>query len=234
MTTPVQHNTASAGAGPRETRDRSRRLTLLCAAWSAGVLTGMCALWTYGAAPGTDAAAQSHWPAQSQIHRDGRPTLVLFAHPLCPCTRASLAELARLCATCGDRVDTHVVLIAPNESDNSRHDAQWQQSAIQTLAADIDGVTLHRDAGRHETRLFGAETSGACLLYAADGRLLFAGGITASRGHEGDNFGRQAIQAWLTRTQPASSTSAVYGCPLFEPRNRSAAASSIASQTSID
>ena len=36
---------------------------------------------------------------------------------------------------------------------------------------------------------FGAETSGQTLLYDRDGRLLFSGGTTGSRGHDGDNAG---------------------------------------------
>ena len=46
--------------------------------------------------PGGDPEAPARWPEASALVRnaDG-PTLVLFAHPKCPCTDASLAELAR-------------------------------------------------------------------------------------------------------------------------------------------
>jgi hypothetical protein len=61
--------------------------------------------------------------------------------------------------------------------------------------------------------------------------LLFSGGITAARGHYGDNVGVSAITrlidtsetggpaAGVHRNKPVvvASTNAVYGCPLFAP-----------------
>lgn len=46
-------------------------------------------------------------------------------------------------------------------------------------------------------RRFGAYTSGQVMLYDTDRRLAFNGGITGSRGHEGNNKGRQAITDWI-------------------------------------
>jgi hypothetical protein len=51
----------------------------------------------------------------------------------------------------------------------------------------------------HEACLFGAATWGQTMVYGRDGRLLFSGGITAARGHYGDNAGTQAIAALLER-----------------------------------
>jgi hypothetical protein len=68
---------------------------------------------------------------------------------------------------------------------------------------------------------FGAYTSGQVLVYGADGGLLFNGGITASRGHEGDNPGRAAIVARLRDQVPAPSTASVFGCALDEPERGS-------------
>ncbi len=39
----------------------------------------------------------------------------------------------------------------------------------------------------------GSSTSGQVLLYDPSGRLAFSGGITAARGHVGDNAGSDAI-----------------------------------------
>jgi hypothetical protein len=74
------------------------------------------------------------------------------------------------------------------------------------------------DDGGVESQRFGALSSGQALLYGADGRLLFAGGITESRGHQGDNAGESAIAALVLgagRSGQSSSTP-VYGCPLFD------------------
>ncbi len=53
-----------------------------------------------------------------------------------------------------------------------------------TLLPDVDGVWL---------KTFNVKTSGHVLLYHPNGNLLFSGGITASRGHEGDNSGKEFI-----------------------------------------
>lgn len=73
------------------------------------------------------------------------------------------------------------------------------------MVFDPDGV---------EARRFGAETSGHTLLFGADGHLLFSGGITASRGHSGDNDGENAIVALLNHQIPALTRTLVFGCSL--------------------
>lgn len=54
------------------------------------------------------------------------------------------------------------------------------------------------------------------MLYGADGRLLFSGGITGSRGHSGDNEGRRAIVSLLTGEGAYKSDTPVFGCSLFD------------------
>ena len=67
--------------------------------WAAGVAFGMNALVEHEVGEGTPAGAPERWPASSAIPADlGRPTLVMLAHPQCPCTRASISELAILMA----------------------------------------------------------------------------------------------------------------------------------------
>jgi hypothetical protein len=64
-------------------------------------------------------------------------------------------------------------------------------------------------------RQLGAETSGYVALYDANGRLLFSGGITRSRGHEGESAGRRTICALLAGEVVADPKTPVFGCPLF-------------------
>ncbi len=73
------------------------------------------------------------------------------------------------------------------------------------MLADRDG----RDA-----RLFDAHTSGQALLYDASGRLVFKGGITASRGGYGQNAGADAILALTAGVVPKRSLTPVFGCSL--------------------
>ena len=78
------------------------------------------------------------------------------------------------------------------------------------------GVTAHVDIGRRDTVRFGARISGSCLLYDSDGRLSFHGGMTASRGHEGENQGRSSIEAFLLAADVQFNARPVFDCPLFE------------------
>jgi hypothetical protein len=59
-----------------------------------------------------------------------------------------------------------------------------------------------------------AWTSGETMLYDASGRLVFAGGITGSRGHGGDNAGEDAVVAALLGGSGGASEAPVYGCAL--------------------
>jgi hypothetical protein len=92
---------------------------------------------------------------------------------------------------------------------------------------DLEGRTLHSrrrraidDEGREAAR-FGAFVSGQSLLFDADGRLTFAGGLTFARGHRGDNEGRTTVQALVLGQTTATDRTPVFGCALRSPRKDS-------------
>lgn len=184
--------------------------TALASAWLAAITIGSLALIAYASAPGLGADAPSRWPADSQLAHDPElPTLVMLAHPLCPCSRASVAELERIMARVRGQMRAHVVLL--RSEDGSLDD----EHTLEEAAAAIPGVTVHDDPGGVETDRFGARTSGQTLLYGPDGRLRFAGGITAARGHEGDSYGADAVVAAVQeRKSDGSVTAPVFGCSL--------------------
>ena len=72
---------------------------------------------------------------------------------------------------------------------------------------------IRDDAGTEAAR-FRAAASGFVVLYDGDGRLRFAGGLTSSRGHEGDSFGRRRILAVLSGQTPDRDDAPVFGCAL--------------------
>lgn len=175
----------------------------------------MLALWSYGAGPGEIGAPPASWPTASRLARHDRYLLEMFVHPLCPCSRASLAELERLVAAAGDHpLDVHVVFIAPDGTDSS-----WHESALVKTARRIPGVNVHIDTNRGETKLFQVRTSGSSLLYDPAGTLVFDGGLTSARGHEGVSAGAQTILALLRGAPADVQSTSVYGCPLFESAN---------------
>ncbi|MGH9361550.1 MAG: RedB protein, partial [Thermoanaerobaculia bacterium] len=142
----------------------------------------------------------------------GRSTLLMFAHPHCPCTRASVAELARLMPRLGDRLTAYVLVVQPPGTDD-----EWAATGLGERAAGIPGVTTLADRGGAEAARFGATTSGITLLYDADGRLLFSGGLTSARGHEGPSFGQRRIAALLTTGAADRQHAPVFGCSLRTP-----------------
>jgi hypothetical protein len=94
--------------------------------------------------------------------------------------------------------------------------ASWISSSSQNwaLAAGIPGVQVNEDVDGAEAARFGAATSGEVVLYGADGKLRFRGGITGVRGHEGDNLGLQKLMAAVASAPAGVGESKVYGCAL--------------------
>jgi hypothetical protein len=186
-------------------------LAAVGALWLSMIATGVGMLWNYESTPGTGAAAPGSWPTASHIKPDAdRATLVMLAHPHCPCTRASIGELARLMTQARGRVTAYVLFVKPQGFSD-----EWVQSELWASAAAIPGVTPVMDDGGDEAGLFHAETSGQTVLYDAAGNLLFSGGITSARGHAGDNAGQTAIVSLLTSEEAEERDTPVFGCPLF-------------------
>jgi hypothetical protein len=186
--------------------------------WLAVVGVGSGMLWKYSNTPNTDPTPPANWPATATIPRmNGRATLVMFVHPQCSCTSASMSDLAVLMAHCQGLVNAHVIFFRPS---GSRED--WTHSDLWKAAAIIPDVTVQADEDGREARLFHAETSGHTALYDAQGRLVFDGGITASRGHEGGNDGSEAIVALLHGKTPERAQTPVYGCLILKPEPKTA------------
>lgn len=78
----------------------------------------------------------------------------------------------------------------------------------------LQGAILTTDPNGAEANRFHATISGQALLYDLHGHLVFSGGITAGRGHVGDNAGIAAISALLTSTNAEQFRTPVYGCYL--------------------
>jgi len=181
------------------------------AVWICGVSAGALLMTGLSSTPGPDAKAPARWPAQSAIVLSRtNSTLVMFAHPYCTCTEASVTELERLMARTQGRINAHVLFLKPAELPAGGID-----SALWRRASGIPGVTVQMDTEGAEARRFGSATSGETMVYGADGHLLFHGGITLSRGHKGENHGFSAIVA-LSKTRPVRmAQTPVFGCSLF-------------------
>jgi hypothetical protein len=184
----------------------------MVAAWLLAVGLGLAWLWRYKSTPAEAAAAPPTWPAGSELARDpDRPTLILFAHPQCPCSRASVHELARLLADVNGRLAATVVFVKPAGTP-----AGWEDGDLLDEARRVPGVRVALDEGGREATRFGAVASGQVVVYGGDGRLAFAGGITIARGHEGDNPGRARITDLVNHGHAELARSPVFGCALLD------------------
>ena len=73
------------------------------AVWLGAVGFGMTVLWRYSATPGDAATPPVNWPRSLPVQpQKGRAMLVMFAHPQCPCSKASVEELAIIMARTQD------------------------------------------------------------------------------------------------------------------------------------
>lgn len=197
-------------------RIKNLSIILAIASWLVAVMVGFALLLRYQFEPGQAAAAQARWPGSKQIQLAAdRPTLIVVAHPKCPCSSASIDELARLMANCRGKVKAYVLFMLPAAERRPAgfSSDDWENTPLRRQAAAISDVTVLSDLDGQEGDRLGVATSGNALLYAPDGRLLFAGGLTGSRGHSGDNPGREALEGWILGRQ-GPRESPVYGCPM--------------------
>lgn len=197
---------------PRQVNVRQHLIPIVVfAAWVVALVGGLYTMSSFGLTRGAPGDPHLAWPEQSLVsRRSGQPTLLLFGHPRCPCTNASLEEFKKILAQSQVPLTARVVFLVPNSAG-----PDWQSSSVVRAAEEIPSVEVIKDSGI-ETKRFGVATSGHMLLYSASGRLQFSGGITASRGHVGANSAADAVVQLINRQSTNLSRAPTFGCPLFQ------------------
>lgn len=192
---------------------KSKSSVVAFAIWLAAVTLVFGSLGIYGSEQGPESLPPSQWPADSSLERSvDSPTLLVFVHPGCPCSRATLDNLETIASD--PSLSIHLVCIGDEETSSANTNDfgscrqrlnDWQMR---------NNVSLFHDTDSQETHRFQAMTSGHCLLFDANGALQFSGGVTSSRGHQGASAGLASLQAALNGQQ-TNDTYPVFGCPLF-------------------
>lgn len=173
---------------------------------------GTVYLLDYASQPGRFLASPGDWPKQSLLTlSEDSPTLLIFLHPRCSCSKASLGELNAILANVRGKLKIYAVFIKP---ENMSHD--WEKDSLWKTAKALPNVNLLTDEGGVEARHFQAQTSGLVLVYDVDQTLLYSGGITVARGHSGENDGRSTVISLLNGKRTARDTASVFGCALFD------------------
>jgi hypothetical protein len=193
-------------------------ILVLGLAWCAVLAGGFYVLLRYTTTPGEQAPVRGQWPQDSPIERiAGSYNLVIALHPRCPCSQASVTELERILAGALESVRVHVLAYQPP---SSALDEGWSDSELLRRVKRIPGISLYKDTHAEEAERFGARTSGHVVLYGRDGELLFHGGITSARGHEGEAAAHQVLGALLRGERSQPSDTLVFGCPLRTPESQ--------------
>lgn len=177
--------------------------------WSGLIAGGYAWLLRYSFAPGRTSVAPRTIPVDLALPpRLRRPQLLLALHPRCPCSRATISELAKVLSRTRDACEVTLLMYKPAGAPDS-----WIQGALWDECRRMNCQVRPDPNGRLAASL-GSLTSGGVVLYDGDGRLRYQGGITGSQGHEGDNAGAQSVVQILHGDRASHKSMPVFGCPL--------------------
>ncbi len=185
--------------------------TLVIGLWALAIVAGFRVLVEYELKAGESAQSPTQWPANAELRLDpARFNLVMFAHPQCPCSRASMAELAAIMTRCPE-LRAAVCFFDPDSEPET-----WTHSTLWRTASAIPGVEVVADRNNRLADRFGSLTSGQVFVFDREGKKVFSGGITGARGHEGVNLGRNLVIAIANGELCGDASTPVFGCSLHD------------------
>jgi hypothetical protein len=184
----------------------------LCLAGGAGYLAA------HASTPGDTGRTPDRWRPDLLPRADGRWTIVLAAHPRCPCTRATADELVAAIDGAPTPYELLVLAYRPDGPETGAGDFT-ATGVIRRLAA-LPHARIVDDPNGRLAAALGANTSGHAAVYDPDGLLRFTGGLTPTRAHVGPNTGAAALRALLRNDPPPAAVAPVYGCPLDNTAGR--------------
>lgn len=188
-----------------------RNKCLIFGVWLTLCIGCLLGLNWYKMQPGPVGKLLTFWPQNISIAHDRNLyNIVMFAHPQCGCTYASLVELDKLIQSHPKKFKSKIFFYRPTGSKPS-----WSDGESKTMAKKLENVSVFDDEGGQIARRFGAMTSGQVMVYSPKGHLYYAGGITESRGHVGSNAGSRSIANIVETNKPSSKAEHTFGCVLF-------------------
>lgn len=172
--------------------------SLIITSWLSLCTAGFAILAVYQHTPGP-ASEVSDTPGVDGKHID------FFLHPDCQCSKASLQELESVLDRVSGLNDYQLNLYLFSAPGISQIDIGKKTAH--------DWNVQHDEMGQFADHA-GVKTSGHVLVYGA-GRLLFSGGVTASRGKPGANAYSGKLYQVLTQTVSETVNCPVFGCGLL-------------------
>src|SRR6185295_15290230 len=82
--------------------------------WLLAIAGGLVVLARYDNTPGSAPGAPPVWPVEAAVQpAKDKATLLVFAHPQCPCTRATISELAQVMTRGDGKLVANVLFLSP-------------------------------------------------------------------------------------------------------------------------
>jgi hypothetical protein len=179
--------------------------------WTVLVLLGYGSMVFYSKSTGKMWVTVGNFPSVSAISKSAGLTLIVFLHPQCPCSMATVSELEGLLAQRDSASNLSVYAVVSKPSGCSQ---VFVQGAVLDSLAQVKNVQVLIDDDDVESQRFGAKASGHTLLFDSDGKCLFSGGMTAARGEVGANAGVDALRQYIAGGRGLLNKTPVFGCSL--------------------
>ncbi|HTI51110.1 MAG TPA: hypothetical protein VL475_09165 [Planctomycetaceae bacterium] len=178
-------------------------------AWCVLLGAGWWHLCRYTYRPSAVATTLSEWPHETAFAPSSGFRIVMFVHPLCPCSDASIRELENSLARMPAKVSVTVIAVTAGLTAED-----LESSGLIAELSAMPRIGLYVDATGAERKRFGAAVSGEVVAFDANGRRVYHGGLTPGRGHQGESVGQGQLEALARGESAAPCESPVFGCLL--------------------
>jgi hypothetical protein len=146
-----------------------------------------------GAPAGGDAASGRPAASFAPLVLDGsRPSLVVFVHSACPCTRTAVGTLAAIAREAHGRLAVQVVF-----EDEESGEPGAGATPLWNEVTSLRGMAVRRDEGGALAADLGVTRSGTAVLFDASGIRLFTGGLTPAEAADSQSL-RDAVARALS------------------------------------
>lgn len=206
--------------------EKSRVSRLLLVIWFAFVIAGYSLMVAYSSTAARTIPAVAALPENFGFaDRNCRHAfnLIVCLHPQCPCSQATVGELEKILDRTNAKDFQCTVYLSKPAGTGPRFVEGNILNALNDIKAKDKGdlEVIIDDGDKFATRL-NVKTSGHIFLFDRYGKRLFDGGITAARGHAGDNAGADFIIDCLRKntvrkdslTTAQATRTPVFGCSM--------------------
>ncbi len=181
-------------------------ISLLISFWAVIIALGMLQFYRYETREGAKEVSNKSWPEGTSLsYSKSKFSWVMGIHPKCPCSLATVGNLERLFRYIEEPFHITALVRQDPLSDESK-------SKVVRRLSKLPQVSIFFDERGETAAKFGMLTSGDSRIYNRSGELIFAGGITINRSHEGWSPGASLILEQMSKGSKKSVELPVFGC----------------------